>query len=90
MVNTITLKALRPALPEVIDDIDRKFDRYIITKRGKPVAIMLSVDDYESFVETVEILSDKNAVKRIKKAKAEIKAGKTVSLAQLLSKMNNV
>jgi len=90
MVNTITLKELRPALPEVIDDIDRKFDRYIITKRGKPVAIMLSVDDYESFLETVEILSDKDAVKRIKKAKAEISAGKTISLAELQKKLGHV
>lgn len=83
MVNTITLKELRPGLPEVIKEIDKKLDRYIITKRGKPVAIMMSVDDYEGLLETVEILSDKEAVRRIKKAKREIKEGKTVSLEEL-------
>lgn len=83
MVNTITLKELRPELPEVIKDIDSKLDRFIVTKRGKPVAVMMSPDDYEGLLETIEILSDKETAKRIKEAKREIKEGKTVSLEKL-------
>lgn len=83
MVNMITLKELRPELPLVIKGIDSKLDRYIVTKRGKPVAVMMSPDDYEGLLETIEILSDKEAVKRIKQAKKEIKEGKTVSLKTL-------
>ena len=90
MVNTITLKKLRPDLPEVIKGIDEKLDRYIITKRGKPVAVMMSVDDYEGLIETIEILSDKDAVKRIKRARKEIKEGKTVSLKKLRKRIENV
>src|SRR5437899_3046630 len=71
MVRTIPLKELRPELPDVINDIDRKLDRYIVTKRGRPVVVMMSVDDYEGLMETIDILSDKQAVKRIKKAKKE-------------------
>jgi prevent-host-death family protein len=83
MVNTITLKELRPELPAVIKDIDTKLGRYIVMKRGRPVAVMMSPDDYDSLLETIEILSDKEAVNRIKKAKREIKEGKTVSLGEL-------
>ena len=78
MVNTITLKALRPELPEVIKHIDTRLDRYIITKRGKPIAIMLSMDDYESLLETIEILSDKEAMRRIRQAKRELAEGKGI------------
>ena len=87
MVNMISLKELRPGLPGVIRDIDTKLDRYIVTKRGKPVAIILSVDDYEGILETIEILSDKDTVKRIKQAKREIKSGKTISLEALRHKI---
>ena len=90
MINNISLKALRPELPDVIDRIDRKLDRYIVTKRGKPVAIMMSVDDYESILETIEILSDKEAVKRIKAARKEIKEGKTVALEELRKRIEHV
>lgn len=87
MVNTITLKDLRPGLPRVIKNIDSKLDRYIVMKRGKPVAMMISPDDYEGLIETIEILSDKDAVKRIKEAKREIVEGKTISLEELRSKI---
>lgn len=87
MVNTITLKELRPGLPRVIKNIDAKLDRYIIVKRGKPVAMMISPDDYDGLIETIEILSDKDAARRIKKAKQEIARGKTISLEDLVSKI---
>jgi prevent-host-death family protein len=87
MVNTITLKKLRPKLPGVIKDIDTKLDRYIITKRGKPVAVIMSPDDYEGLLETIEILSDKEAARRIKKAKREIREGKTISLEELRNRI---
>jgi len=90
MVNTITLKELRPELPEVIKNIDTKLDRYIITKRGKPVVMMMNIDDYESILETIEILSDKQAVQRIKQAKEEIAKGKTISLKELRRKIENI
>ena len=90
MVNTITLKKLRPGLPEVIKGIDTKLDRYIVIKRGRPVAIMIGPDDYESLLETIEILSDKEAVKRILKARKEIAEGKTISLEDLRQKIEKI
>lgn len=90
MENTITLKELRPRLPEVIDSIDGRLNRYIVTKRGRPVAAMLSIDDYEGLLETIEILSDKQAVMRIKGSKKEIAAGKTVSLKKLRKRLEDV
>ena len=83
MVNTVTLKELRPGLPEVVNRIDAKLDRYIITKHGRPVVVMMSADDYESMLETIEILSDKRAVARIKKSKREVSEGKTISWEKL-------
>lgn len=90
MVNTISLKKLRPGLPEVIRGIDTKLDRYIIMKRGRPVAVMMSPDDYDSLLETIEILSDKETVKRIKKAKKEVTEGKTISLEDLRNRIEKV
>ena len=90
MVNTITLKNLRPELPGVIKDIDTKLDRYIVTKRGVPIAVMMSPDDYEGLLETIEILSDKDTARRIKIAKQEIKEGKTISLEELRRRIEKV
>lgn len=77
MVNTVTLKALRPGLPKVIDRIDGRLDRYIVTRRGKPVVVMLSVEDYESLMETLDILADPEAMARLRKGEEEVRKGKT-------------
>lgn len=80
MIKNITLKNLRPKLPGIIADVDSKMDRFIITKRGKPVAMIISVDDYDSMLETLDILSNAGLMKKIKKAKAEVKKGNTKAL----------
>lgn len=84
MVNTMSLKELRPELPNVIDQIDTKLDRFVITKRGKPVAVMMSIDDYESLMETLDILADPETMKRIRKSEKDIKQGKFKSLQEIL------
>ena len=83
MTKSITLKALRPKLPRVIDEIDSKMDRFIVTKRCKPVALMMSVDDYESLLETLDILSNSKLIKKIKRAEADIKRGRIKTLDKI-------
>ncbi len=90
MVNTVTLKELRPQLPKIVSRVDTRGDRYVVTKRGKPAIMMMSIDDYDSLMETLDIVSDKQAMKRIKQAKQEIAAGKTVSWDQLRKDIGRV
>jgi antitoxin YefM len=78
MEKTISLKNVRPQLPAVVDEVDTQMSRYIITKRGKPVAIMISIDDYNSMHETLDILADKELVKGIAEGMKDIKAGDTI------------
>lgn len=83
MVNTVTLKELRPSLPKVVEKIDERMDRYIVTKHGKPVAIMLSIDDYESLIETLDILSDPETMARIKRSEEDIRKGRVRSWEEI-------
>ena len=79
MISTVSLKELRPELPHVIDRVDRKLDRFVITKRGKPVAVLLGADDYESLMETLDILADPKAMTGLRRGEAELRKGKTRS-----------
>lgn len=90
MNRTITLKELRPELPKVANAVAEKLDRYIITKRGRPVMMLISPEDYEGLIETIEILQDRSALKRIRKARKEANAGKTITLEALRQKLENV
>lgn len=82
-VRTISVRELRPKLAQILERINKRFDRYIITKRGEPEAVIINVDDYESILETMEIESDKALMRRIKKAEKEVKKGKGRSLEDI-------
>lgn len=88
MYNYITLKKLRPELSNVIDEVDEELDRYIISKHGKPVAVLLSIDDFECLVNTAEELRDKENLKRIKKGMREARSGRTVDWNKVKEKYN--
>lgn len=90
MINTMTLKELRPGLPKVIERIDEKLDRYIITRRGKPVVVMMGVDDYESMVETLEILADDELVKGIREGLEDIKKGRIHAWAETKKRLGKI
>ena len=86
MYNHISLKSLRPQLPQIINKVDSKLDRYIISKHGEPVAVLLSVDDYESLIETLNEKHDRDNLKKIRKGMKEAKHGKTVDWNKVKAK----
>jgi antitoxin YefM len=43
---------------EVVERLEREHGRVVITKHGRPAAVMLSLEDLESLEETLAILSD--------------------------------
>ncbi len=83
MTKNITLKELRPNLPKVINEVDSKMTRFIITKRGKPTALMMSIEDYESLLETLDILSNTGLRDKIKVAEEDVRKGKFESLDEI-------
>lgn len=90
MTHTITLKELRPDLPKVVDKIDKRLERYIVTRHGKPIVVMMSVDDYESMLETLEIMSDPKAIEGIRKGEDDIRHGRVVSLEAVKKKIGKL
>ncbi|MFH0763852.1 MAG: type II toxin-antitoxin system Phd/YefM family antitoxin [Candidatus Omnitrophota bacterium] len=87
---TISLTELRPKLPEILDELKKSFDRCVITRRGRPEAVVLSEEDYESLLETLDILSDKKLLREIKKAQDELRTGKGISWNKAKTKLGYV
>ena len=49
-----------------------------VTRRGKPVLAIMTWEDYQTILETLEILSDENAVKQLCRSIQEVKEGKVI------------
>ena len=50
-----------------------------VTRRGKPVLAIMTWDDYQAIMETLEILDDDKAVEQLCKSIRDVKEGKTIS-----------
>ena len=79
MYQYIALKDLRPRLPQVVNRVDRKLDRFIVSRHGKPVAVFLALDDFESLLETLNETEDRANLARIRRGLNEARRGRTVS-----------
>jgi prevent-host-death family protein len=90
MTITVPLTELRPNLPKIMDRLSKYFDRCIVTRHGKPEAVILAEEDYESLLETLDILSDQKLMKDIKKAQQELKKGKGITWGKAKQKLSYV
>jgi prevent-host-death family protein len=90
MTITVPLTELRPNLPKIMDRLSKYFDRCIVTRHGKPEAVILAEEDYESLLETLDILSDQKLMKDIKKAQQGLKKGKGVTWEKAKQKLGYV
>jgi antitoxin YefM len=86
MVKTITTREFRAHLADVFSDVVKRFDRYVISKHGKPEAVLMCVDDYEGWLETMEIMSSKKTLMDIEAAKKELRQGKGYTLEEVFGK----
>jgi prevent-host-death family protein len=78
----LSLADVKNRLSEVVDRLEREHGRVVITKHGRPAAVMLSVEDLESLEETLEVLSNPQLMADIREADGEVAAGRTVTLSK--------
>jgi antitoxin YefM len=72
MNNVAPLTEVRDNLREIVDDVVESGNVYTITRHGRPVAVVLSHDEYESLVETMNILADPAAMEAIAEGAVEL------------------
>ena len=53
----MSLADVKNHLSEVVERLEREHGRVVITKHGRPAAVVLSVEDLASLEETLDVLS---------------------------------
>jgi len=53
----MSLADVKNRLSEVVERLEREHGRVVITKHGRPAAVVLSVEDLDSLEETLDVLS---------------------------------
>ena len=80
MSEVVPFTEAKAHLSELVDRTAREHERFLVTRNGVPVAVLLSPDDLESLEETVSILQDEALMESIRTSRREAGEGKRVRL----------
>ena len=80
----VPLAEARAQLSRFVDEAVRTHGRVEITRNGVRAAVLLSADDYDSLMETLDILADADLVKELGLALDELAAGHVLSTEDVL------
>lgn len=72
----MALRDVKNRLSEVVDQVEREHDRIVITRHGKPAAVVISTDDLASLEETLEIMSRPQLMSQIRASLDEMAEGR--------------
>src|ERR1039457_5671906 len=83
VMTTIPLSDAKARLSAVLDEVRDTHERVVITRNGRPEAVILSVSDLEALEETLDLLSTPGALEEIRAAEAEIARGEAIDAEEL-------
>ena len=82
-MEALSITDAKRSLLEVARNVADTGENAFFTKRGKPYVVLMSATEYESIMETLEILSDAEALKDIQESEKDIEAGRWTTLEEL-------
>ena len=83
MTRTVPVSEARQTLPALVSRARKEMGRVVITRNGRAQAVLISIDEYESWLETLELLSRPEAVAGIREGLADLRAGRARSFEEV-------
>jgi antitoxin YefM len=62
------LRTVRDHLSEFVDRVERQHERVVLTRNGHAAAVLISPEDLAQMEETIDVLSDPQALADIREA----------------------
>jgi antitoxin YefM len=76
MAKVVPFSDARSHLTELLDEIEEIHEHVVITRNGRPAAVVMSQDEYESLIETLEVLSDPELMAALAESDEDVAAGR--------------
>ena len=73
----------RASLSELLDDVAARHEHVVITRKGRPAAVVVSPEEWEAVEETLETLQDEETLAALRESEGDVKAGRLFSLDEV-------
>ncbi len=75
MSTTLTLANVKSKFSEMVDRVEHTHDRIVVTRHGRPAAVLISPAELQSLEDTLELLSDPQAMAQLADSRRAHAAG---------------
>ncbi len=82
-MDTVTLSEAKTHLPRLLAEVVDLGEQVLITRSGRPAGVLISVDEYEGLLETLEILADDEMAAAVRRGLEEAERGESISHEEL-------
>jgi len=69
MSKTMPISEVKTRLPELVSGVAEREEEIVVTRNGKPAAVLINYDEYERLKDTLDVLSDPVLMKQIAQSK---------------------
>ena len=83
MAKTVPFTEARARLSDLLDEVEARHEHIVITRNGRPLAVVLSAQEYEALEETLEILADEDTLDALRESERDVQAGRLASLDEV-------
>lgn len=83
MAKIVPLTEVRAKLSELLDELERRHEHVVITRNGRPVAVLAPADEQEALEETLEVLQDEDILEALRESEQDVKAGRLSTLDEV-------
>lgn len=83
----IPVAEARANFSKIVESAATTHERFDVTRNGSRAAVILGADDYDSLIETVEILGDSEILEAIRAGLADLADGATSSADEVRAAM---
>jgi len=88
-METVTLSDAKARLPRLLADVVELGEGVVITRSGRPAGVLVSVDEYEGLLETLEILADPELSAAVRRELDDAGRGEVVSHKDLWRELDD-
>jgi antitoxin YefM len=75
-MKTLSLSEAKARLSGLVEDVESRDEEFVITRNGRPAAVLVSPEEYDSWKETRAIRADRDLMREIRAGLASLKRRK--------------
>lgn len=76
MTRTLPLSDVKTNLPKLVKGVEKREEEIVVTRNGRPAAVILNYEEFHRLKDTLEVLSDAPLMRQIRKSRSYYKKRK--------------